>query len=153
MRVLLDVNLILDAMLQRPPWHKEADAILQAAALGQVTCVTTTLSLATIFYVGRQVVGTLAARGAVRSYLVAFDILPIDKQTLLDADAQADNDFEDNILIPAAATASLDAIVTRNKSDFSHSTLPVWEPAELLKRLPAVGSPPITGAGPATAPP
>jgi hypothetical protein len=31
MRVLLDVNVILDAMLlQRPPWHKEADAILQA---------------------------------------------------------------------------------------------------------------------------
>jgi hypothetical protein len=37
MRVLLDVNVILDAMLQRPPWHKEdADGILQAASLGQV---------------------------------------------------------------------------------------------------------------------
>jgi hypothetical protein len=34
MRVLLDINVILDAMLQRPPWHQEADAILQAAALG-----------------------------------------------------------------------------------------------------------------------
>jgi predicted nucleic acid-binding protein len=87
MHVLLDVNVILDAMLQRPPWHKEADAILQAAALGQVTCVTTTLSLATIFYVGRQVVGTAAARAAVCTYLAAFDILPIDKQTLLNADA------------------------------------------------------------------
>jgi len=42
MRVLLDMNAILDAMLQRPPWHKEADAILQAAALGQVTCASTT---------------------------------------------------------------------------------------------------------------
>ena len=45
MRVLLDVNVILDAMLQRPPWHKDADAILQAAALGQVICAATTLSL------------------------------------------------------------------------------------------------------------
>ena len=86
MRVLLDINVILDAMLQRPPWHKEADAILQAAALGQVTCASTTLSLATIFYVGRRVVGTAAARGAVRKYVAAFAILPIDKQTLLDAD-------------------------------------------------------------------
>ena len=153
MRVLLDVNIMLDAMLQRPPWHKEADAILQAAALGQVTCVTTTLSLATIFYVGRQVVGTIAARTGVRNYLVAFDILTIDKQTLLDADAMSGNDFEDNILIAAAVTASLDAIVTRNKSDFSHSPIPVWEPAELLKRLAAVGSSPTTGAGPASAPP
>jgi hypothetical protein len=49
MRVLLDTNVVLDTMLQRSPWHKEADAVLQAAALGQVTCATTTLSLATIF--------------------------------------------------------------------------------------------------------
>src|SRR5712664_3290660 len=98
MRVLLDVNVVLDAMLQRPPWHKEADAILQAAAMGQVTCATTTLSLATIFYVGRQVVGASSARAAIRKYRVAFEILPIDKQTLIDADSLAGNDFEDNIL-------------------------------------------------------
>ena len=153
MRVLLDINVILDAMLQRPPWHKEADAILQAAALGQVTCASTTLSLATIFYVGRRVVGTAAARGAVRKYLAAFAILPIDKQTLLDADALPGNDFEDNILIAAAVASSLDAIVTRNLSDFSHSPIPVWEPVELLKQLPSGSSPPVAGAGPTTGPP
>jgi predicted nucleic acid-binding protein len=149
MRVLLDVNVILDAMLQRPPWHQEADAILQAAASGQVTCLTTPLSLATIFYVGRQVVGTAAARAGVRNYLRAFDILPIDKQTLLDADAMYGNDLEDNILIAAAVTASLDGIVTRNTSDFSHSPIPVWEPADLLKRLAGAGS----SSGPLTPPP
>jgi predicted nucleic acid-binding protein len=153
MRALLDVNVILDSMLQRLPWHKEADAILQEAALGQVACATTGLSLATIFYVGRRIVGTAAARAAVRKYLTAFAILPIDKQTLLDADALPGNDFEDNILIAAAVTASLDAIVTRNVADFSHSPLPVWEPAELLKRLPGAGAPPVAGAGPATSPP
>jgi len=36
--------------------------------------------------VGRKVVGTVAARAAVRTYLAAFDILPIDRQALLDAD-------------------------------------------------------------------
>ena len=151
MRVLLDVNVLLDAMLQRPPWHQDADAILQAAALGQLTCATTPLSLATIFYVGRKVVGTAAARAAVRKYLVAFTILPIDKQVLLDADALAGNDFEDNILIAAAVSASLDAIVTRNGADFSHSPIPVWTPSELLARLAA--TPPTTGSGPASAQP
>jgi len=84
---------------------------------------------------------------------VAFAILPIDKQTLLDADALPGNDLEDNILIAAAITASLDAIVTRNVADFSHSPLPVWEPAELLKRLAGAGLPPVAGAGPSTIPP
>jgi hypothetical protein len=74
MRVLLDNNVILDSMLQRQLWHLESDAILQAAAQGQIICATTTLSLATIFYVGRQVVGNAKARVAVRQYLVAFDV-------------------------------------------------------------------------------
>src|SRR5207237_1315836 len=111
MRVLLDVNVILDAMLQRPPWHVDADAVLHAAAQNRLTCVTTPLSLATIFYVGRKVVGTTAARAAVRTFLAAFDVLPVNHQTLLDADALPGHDFEDNILIAAAAAASLDAIV------------------------------------------
>jgi predicted nucleic acid-binding protein len=153
MRVLLDLNVMLDAMLHRPPWHREADAILQAAVLGQVTCATTPLSLATLFYVGRKVVGTAAARTAIRTYLAAFDILPIDQQTLLDADALPGNDFEDNILIAAAATARLDAIITRNVADFSHSPIPVWDPAGLLTRLPGSSSPPTGGAGPTTGPP
>ncbi len=144
MRVLLDINVILDAMMQRRPWHQEADAILRARAQGQVVCAATTLSLATTFYIGRKAIGTAAARTAVRDYLAVFEILPIDKQTLLDADAMPGADFEDNILIAAAVSAKLDAIVTRNLADFSHSPIPVWEPAELLKRLTGGSTPPVT---------
>jgi predicted nucleic acid-binding protein len=63
MRVLLDINVLLDALLQRLPWHSDADAILRAAARGEVICATTTLSLATIFYVGREAVGGGRAGG------------------------------------------------------------------------------------------
>jgi predicted nucleic acid-binding protein len=43
MRVLLDTNVLLDSILQRAPWHKDADAILLAAAEGQVSCAATPL--------------------------------------------------------------------------------------------------------------
>src|SRR5437660_1326927 len=112
MRVLLDTNVILDAMLQRAPWHRKADAILQAAAMGQVSCAATTLSLATSYYVGRKVVGNAAARAVVQWYVGGFTILPVDRQTLVDADALPGTHFEDNILIAAAVTAALDAVVT-----------------------------------------
>lgn len=137
MRVLLDVNVLLDALLQRDPWRLEADGIFSAAALGQVGCAVTTLSLATLFYVGRKTVGSPAARDGVRKLLATFAILPVDKQALLDADALPGNDFEDNILIAAAMAARLDAIVTRNTPDFGHAPVAVWAPAELLKRLAA----------------
>ncbi len=104
MRVLLETNVILDAVLQRPPWHDEADGILEAAGLGQVTCAATTLAVATVFYIARKSVGTAKARVAVRDCLAGYAILPIDKQTLLDADVLPGNDFEDNIVIAAAVT-------------------------------------------------
>jgi predicted nucleic acid-binding protein len=140
MRVLLDTNVILDAMLKRAPWFKDADDILRAASLGQAECVAATLSLATSFYIGRKVVGKASARIGVRHYLSALEIISIDKQTLLDADAMPGPDFEDNILIAAAMAAAVDAIITRNVADFAHSPIPVWEPAELLRRLAAGGS-------------
>ncbi len=148
MLLLLDTNVILDAMLKRAPWHVDADSIIQAAAQGQVRCAATTLSLATSFYIGRKAIGAAAARIAVRDYLAAFEILPIDKQMLLDADAMPGADFEDNILIAAAMASALDAIVTRNPADFAHSPISVWEPAELLKRLPGAGSPPASRTTP-----
>src|SRR4051794_40616553 len=113
MRVLLDTNVILDAMLQRPPWYREADAIVLAHAQRQVDCAAATLSLATVFYVSRKVIGTAAARMAVRDYLAAFEIVPIDKQMLVDADGMLGVDFEDNILIAVAVFSSVDAIITR----------------------------------------
>jgi hypothetical protein len=45
MRVLLDNNVLLDSVLQRSPWNIEADAILQAAARGEISCAVTTLSV------------------------------------------------------------------------------------------------------------
>jgi len=153
MRVLLDNNVILDAMLKRVPWDKDADGILQAAANNRVSCALTTLSLATIFYVGRRAVGTPAARAEIQRFLAAFEILPIDKQTLLDADAMLGTDFEDNILLAAAISASVDAIVTRNPKDFAQSSIPVWEPADLLSRLSSGSSPPSGASGPAPGPP
>jgi len=150
MRVLLDTNVLLDSILQRPPWYQDADAILQADVQGQVTCAATTLSLATAFYVARKAVGSATARAAVRKCLGALVILPVEKQTLLAADVMAGNDFEDNILIAAAVNAAVDAIITRNVAHFVHSAIPVWEPAELLRRLAAGSSPPGAGGGPVT---
>jgi predicted nucleic acid-binding protein len=153
MLVLLDTNVILDAMLKRAPGHADADTLILAAVQGRFTIAATTLTLATSFYIGRKAVGTAAARAAVRGYLSAFEIISIDKQALLDADAMPGTDFEDNILIAAAVSSSLDAIITRNPADFSHSPIPVWEPAELLQRLQGANPPPRTGAGPARTPP
>ena len=125
MHVLLDTNVILYAMLQRTPWHVDTDAILHAAGRGEIICAVTTLSIANLFYIGRRIVGAQQARSDVRTCLNTLQILAVDRQALMDADTLAGSDFEDNLQIAAAVAASLDAIVTRDVSGFSHAPLPV----------------------------
>ena len=135
MHVLLDTNVILDAMLQRTPWHVDTDAILHAARRGEIICAVTTLSIANLFYIGRRIVGAQQARSDVRTCLNTLQILAVDRQALMDADTLVGSDFEDNIQIAAARAAGLAAIVTRDVSGFSHALMPVWSPSELLHRL------------------
>lgn len=135
MRVLLDTDVLLDSLLQRTPWHVESDEILRRAAGGEVDLAVVSLTLANLFYVGRRTVGTERARSEVRRIAMTFEVLSVDRQTILDADSLPGADFEDNIQIAATKTADLDAIVTRNTQDFSASTIPVWTPLELLGRL------------------
>lgn len=120
---LLDTNIILDSMLQRPPWHVDSDEILHAAGRGEVTCSVTTLSIANLFYIGRRIVGTEQARNDVRTCLNTLQVVAIDRQTLVNADALEGSDFEDNIQIAAAIAMGLDAIVTRDSAGFSHAPM------------------------------
>lgn len=46
------------------------------------------------------------------------------------------NDFEDAAQVAAAQAAGLDALVTRNTSDYANAALLVLTPAELVKKLP-----------------
>ena len=60
---------------------------------------------------------------------------PFDRSTLQAGLALPGKDFEDNLQIIAAVDAGLDAVVTRNPSDFAACPLPVLTPQQLLAKL------------------
>ena len=135
MQVLLDTHVLLDSLLQRAPWHVEADEILRQARPGVLELSVAVLSLANLFYIGRRIVGTEQAGADVRRVVQSFNILAVDRATILQADALPGADFEDNIQIAAATNAALTAIVTRDPAGFTASPISVWSPAELLHQL------------------
>jgi predicted nucleic acid-binding protein len=135
MRVLLDTNIVLDALLGRDPWKDDADAILLACRESKFAPYVTALSVANLFYVRRRLMGLEKARSGVRECLEAFEILAEDRGTLEAALGLPGQDFEDNIKIVAAVDAGLDAVVTRNPADFTACPLPVLTPKELLGKL------------------
>ena len=89
-----------------------------------------------LFYVARRVVGFEKAREAVRLGLQTFEVIPIGRPELEQADSLSGNDIEDNLVLACATLAQLDAIVTRDPRGFAGSPVPILSPAELLAQLP-----------------
>ena len=135
MRVLLDTNILLDILLKRLPWEAEAVAIWRASEESRLISNVTSLSVANMFYVARRHAGQEKAIRAVHQCLQVCNILPVDRSTLQAGLALPGKDFEDNLQIVAAVDAGLDAVVTRNPSDFAACPLPVLTPQQLLARL------------------
>ena len=135
MRVLLDTNMVLDVLLKREPWAAEARAVWKASDDGRITGYILASALTDIFYIARKQGGLEAARTAVHTCLEAFEICAVDRQTLEQAEALPGNDFEDNLQIAGASIAGLDAIVTRNTTDFEGATLLILTPGELSAQL------------------
>lgn len=135
MRILLDVNVVLDVVLQRQEWLADAQAIWNAAAAETLDCCLPASSITDIFYITRKIVGVEKAREIVGTCLRVLTILPVDHATLVNAWSLPEPDFEDAVQIAVAIAGGLDAIVTRDESGFSQSPVPVLSPAALQQRI------------------
>ena len=67
--------------------------------------------------------------------LIPTKILDLQATTVVETLSSDWKDYEDATQNATALKAEADCIVTRNKKDFSESSLPVYTPAELLELL------------------
>ena len=135
MKVLLDLNVVLDVVLNRQPWVADAKQIWNAHQSGVIDGFLAATELTNLFYIVRRTAGEPAARTAVRACLATFHIEPVGQTTLEEADRQPGLDFEDNVCIACAIAAEIDWIVTRDPAGFSQSPVSAVSPAELMTRL------------------
>jgi predicted nucleic acid-binding protein len=137
MKVLLDLNVLLDVVLAREPFASDSMAVFRACADGRAVGYVSAISIPTLFYIGRRTVGTDLAFLAIDRCLRSFEICPVDRAILQAARALSGSDFEDDIQAACASMAGLDVIVTRDRTGFGNAPIPVLSPAELVARLPA----------------
>ncbi len=135
MRILFDTNVLLDVLLDRPPFADASSQLLSLAERGQVVgfCCATTLT--TIFYLARKGLGTDEARRQVRLLLSILEVAPVGRAVLDSALATRMADFEEAVVAASAENAGVDLIVTRDLADFRRVPLPVQSPAEALVTL------------------
>jgi predicted nucleic acid-binding protein len=136
MNVLLDVNVALDVIPERQPWLDDSKGVWDACHETRIVGHLVATAVTNIFSISRRLIGTEKARAGVGICLATFEIIPVGRRELEQANAMAGSDLEDNVSLACAQVAGLDVIVTRDKTGFTDSPLPVLTPSELLARLP-----------------
>jgi len=130
--VLLDIHVILDVLLARPPYVEAAVRILALAERGEVRGHVCAASVDTLDYILRKSLGAKTARTHLRTLCRVLRVVAVDAEVIDDALSSEWSDFEDAVAHACAVRAGLDAIVTRNSKDFVSASLPVFSPEEFL---------------------
>ena len=133
-KVLIDTNIILDIVLQRHPFFEDARQIFAKIDTGEIKGFITASSVTDIYYMSRKSCGREKTIAFIRELVTVFEVLSVSKETIIYALNTEFKDFEDAIQYCVADMNKMDMIVTRNKSDFTHSTIQVYTPTELLNR-------------------
>lgn len=142
LRLLIDVNVILDFILARQPFAAEAKRIFQANDKGRIEGYIAASSIPNVFYFVRrdlkatlgEVQATKEAYKATKLCIDSFGIVALDEPMIRSAMLQPGNDLEDQLQATAVLAAGLDAIVTRDK-DFRWANVKSLTPNKLLKQI------------------
>lgn len=133
MRLLLDIDILLDVAFQRPgePASTKLIGLCGTAHEAWVAWHT----LATLAYLIERQLDAAEARSFVEGLLGWADVAPATRSDAVRAVALPIADFEDALQAAAAMACGAQAIVTRNVRDFKRSPVPAMTPETLLRRF------------------
>lgn len=117
MRVLLDTDVILDLLLDRPGFADDAAAIWEANEQGRLDAYISAITPVNVFYIARKIRDAERAKQAVIELLTSLRICPIDQSAFQTALSLPMADYEDAVQLASAMLSQLDALITRNLDD------------------------------------
>jgi len=129
MKLLIDTNIILDALMRREPWASSAEAILLAAAEEKVEVCITASTFTDLHYLLRKYLKNKDnVKQALLGLLAVVDVLDVtgvDCEKAFDLDMP---DYEDALLAYCGKRHKVDYIITRNTKHFEGSPVRFMDP-------------------------
>lgn len=135
-RVLVDTNVIIDALAAREPFRADAEAVLLLAAEDRISGFVTGSSVTDIYYLIRRKLSHGEALEALQTLIQTLSVVSVGEDECMEAMQSGMGDFEDAVVAVCAGRVQADLIVSRDE-EFAREecTIPVVQPAEVLKRL------------------
>lgn len=134
-RVLVDLNVIIDVMQNRQPFYEDSAGVVDAVVRGDVLGWLAAHSITTMFYVISRTRNRETAVQAVTGLLESFTVAKVDDMVIREALLLGWKDFEDAVQMAAADVEGIDYLITRNIKDFQSGQVPVIQPAAFLALL------------------
>lgn len=131
-KVLFDLNIVLDVLQQREPFYETSAQLLAYAETGKIYGYIAPHSLTTLFYLIEKDRSSAHAKVAITSLLQVLEVATIDQSTIEQALSLPYRDFEDAVQMMTAVQCKAEYLVTRNMKDFQPAPLSVIQPSELI---------------------
>ena len=138
MKVLIDTNIILDALMEREPWAKCAQDILLAVAEEKVEgCITASMFTDIYYILRKHIVDKEKLKETLFGLMTVINVLDVTGVDCERAFELPVNDYEDALLAYCAKRYKADYIVTRDESHFEGSPVKAVSPEAMIEKLPA----------------
>lgn len=136
MKVFLDTNVLLDALVERdePKFTENAALILSLGENGILDLRMSALSIPTIAYVLKNL-SSSRKKSIIRDLTAIVKVLPSLTEHITNMLESPVSDIEDALQVQSAKEGGCDLIVTRNLRDFKSADLPTISPDALLARV------------------
>ena len=131
MKLFIDTNIIVDVLTRRKG-YEASSFILSLGNRDGYKLYASVLTMANIVYIMRQVLKGEALYTKLHSLNNIFEVASTTSAHYYSALELKATDFEDALQYFCALSCSCDVIITRNKKDFSFSSLPVMSPEEFI---------------------
>ena len=133
MRVLIDTNVILDAVIRRVPYNNPAERLFLLIAGDRLKAYITASSVTDIYYLlHRHFRDADQAKQVLAKLFVLFEVLEVTQSDCERALSLAMDDYEDALLATCAKRKKLDMNITRNLPYFKDSPVKAIAPDEFI---------------------
>lgn len=134
MKILVDTNVIIDALTGREPFRETAEQIFMFAANMIEDMYITASSATDIYYLIRKHLhNTEQAKSTMSKLYQLFGILDVTAKDCQDALLSDMKDYEDAVISCCAKRNQIDYIVTRNIKDYEKSKVKTLLPDDFMK--------------------
>lgn len=136
MKILVDTNIIIDALTSREPFRDDAEQIFMFAANRIEDMYITANSATDIYYLVRKHLhSTEQAKSVMSKLYELFYILDVTASDCKEALLTEMGDYEDAVISCCATRNQMDYIVTRNIKDYEKSKVRAILPNQLIKMV------------------